>query len=57
MFLLKASSSALDWFRALVVQNGFMRELKKKATSDRENDSLDGRRRELDLLLTKVYLW
>lgn len=35
MFLQMEHSSPLDWFRALVKQNGFMKVLRRKSTSDR----------------------
>lgn len=48
MFLQMEHSSALDWFRALVKQNGFMKVLRRKATSDRQSDSEDWRQKKLD---------
>lgn len=52
MSLLKEFSKSLDWFRALVKWNDFMRVWKKNQT-----ERMTGRRwREMDLLLTKLCL-
>lgn len=50
MSMLKEFSKSLDWFRALVEWNDFMRVRKKNLT-----EGMTGRRwREMDLLFTKL---